>query len=60
MIKFKRLPANILELLTGAVEYLESHPKVVFAYIFGGLAKRRPFPLSDVDIAFLSEIITNS
>lgn len=51
MIKFKKLPANILDLLTDAEEYLESHPKVVFAYLFGSLAKRSPLPLSDVDIA---------
>jgi predicted nucleotidyltransferase len=51
MIKFKKLPANILELLPGAVEYLESHPKVLFSYLFGSLAKGSPLPLSDVDIA---------
>ena len=51
MIKFKKLPANILELLPGAVEYLESHTRVIFAYLFGSLVKRRPLPLSDVDIA---------
>ena len=51
MIKFKKLPANILELLPGAVDYLESHPKVLFSYLFGSLAKGSPLPLSDVDIA---------
>lgn len=51
MIIFKKLPANILELLPGAVEYLESHTRVIFAYLFGSLVKRRPIPLSDVDIA---------
>ena len=51
MIKFKKLPANILELLPGAVEYLEFHPKVLFSYLFGSLAKGNPLPLSDVDIA---------
>ena len=51
MIKFKKLPANILKLLPGAVEYLESHPKVLFSYLFGSLAKGSPLPLSDVDIA---------
>jgi predicted nucleotidyltransferase len=51
MIKFKKLPSNILELIADAVESLESHPRVVFAYLFGSLAKRSPLPLSDVDIA---------
>jgi hypothetical protein len=58
MIKFKKLPANILDLLTDAEEYLESHPRVVFAYLFGSLAKRSPLPLSDVDIAvFLTDTL---
>ena len=51
MIKYQKLPENILELLPGAVNYLESHPKVVFSYVFGSLAKGIPLPLSDVDIA---------
>ncbi len=51
MIRFKKLPENILELLPGAANYLESHPKVLFSYLFGSLAKGRPLPLSDVDIA---------
>ena len=56
MIKFNKLPENILELLPGAVEYLEFHPKILFSYLFGSLAKGGPFPLSDVDIAvYLAE-----
>ena len=51
MIKFERLPDNILQYLPGAADYLESHPKVIFSYLFGSLAKGRPLPLSDVDIA---------
>lgn len=51
MIKAKQLPVNILDLLSGAVDYLETHPEVIFAYLFGGLARHRLFPLSDVDIA---------
>ncbi|MGD2100477.1 MAG: nucleotidyltransferase domain-containing protein [Desulfobacterales bacterium] len=51
MIRAQRLPANILDLLPAALDYLETHPKIIFAYLFGGLAKHRPFPLSDVDIA---------
>ena len=36
--------------------YLQSHPQVVFAYLFGSLAKGKPTPLSDVDMAiFLTD-----
>lgn len=51
MIKIHKIPENILEHLHKAKSYLGSHPKVVFAYLFGGLAKARCSPLSDVDIA---------
>ena len=51
MIKHTKLPEYILQLLPGAVDYLEFHPNVLFAYLFGGLAKGKPQPLSDVDIA---------
>jgi predicted nucleotidyltransferase len=51
MIKYKKLPENIIQLLPGAVDYLESHPRIFFAYLFGGLARGKPQPLSDVDIA---------
>jgi predicted nucleotidyltransferase len=51
MIKFSQLPENILELLPGAEAYLEAHPKTIFAYLFGSLARGIPLPLSDVDIA---------
>ena len=51
MIKNKKLPVNILDLLIDAGDYLEVHPKVIFSYLFGGLAKHQPLPLSDVDIA---------
>ena len=51
MIKYKKLPSDILQLLPDAVDYLESHPGILFAYLFGGLARGKPQPLSDVDIA---------
>ena len=51
MIKYKKLPDNIQRLLPEAEVYLRSHPEVVFAYLFGSLAKGKPTPLSDVDIA---------
>ena len=50
-MKYRRLPENISHLLPDVREYLNKHPKVVFAYLFGGLAQGRVSPLSDVDIA---------
>jgi len=51
MIRYTRLPGNIMDLLPKADAYLESASDVVFAYIFGSLAKGLHQPLSDVDIA---------
>jgi uncharacterized protein len=51
MIRNSPLPSNITELLPKAVEYLRSDEDVVFAYLFGSLAKGKAGPLSDVDIA---------
>jgi predicted nucleotidyltransferase len=51
MIKYQQLPKDILQLLPKAADYLKSHPRVLFAYLFGGLAKGRLQPLSDVDMA---------
>jgi hypothetical protein len=59
MIRFKPLPEDIEQRLPLASEYLRSHPKVVFAYLFGGLARGEHRPLSDVDIAvYLAGIVT--
>ena len=56
MIKYTALPENIERLLPKAEAYLRSKSDVAFAYLFGSLAKGRPKPLSDVDIAvYLSE-----
>ena len=59
MIRYKPLPPDIETRLPLASEYLRSHPKVVFAYLFGGLARGGIRPLSDVDIAvYLAGIAT--
>lgn len=46
------LPENLNRL----IEYLESDPKVVLAFLFGSQAKRKERPDSDADIAvYLNE-----
>lgn len=59
MMKYRKLPENILELLPLAVDYLKVHPKVIFSYLFGSLARRHPLPLSDIDIAVYLKPGTN-
>lgn len=51
MIRYQKLPENILQLLPGAGNCLEAHPMVIFSYLFGSLATQNVSPLSDVDIA---------
>lgn len=51
MIKYKKLPENILKFLPKANYFLENYPKVIFAYLFGSLAKDKITPLSDIDLA---------
>ena len=51
MIKQRALPSDILQRLELLEPLLTSDSRVVFAYIFGGLASGRQRPLSDVDIA---------
>jgi predicted nucleotidyltransferase len=51
MVKYSYLPDTIFQLLPKAISYLESHPQIIFAFLFGSLTQGRAFPLSDVDIA---------
>jgi predicted nucleotidyltransferase len=51
ILRHNKLPNNISELIPDAADYLERRDDVIFAYLFGGLAKGDPKPLSDVDIA---------
>ena len=51
MIRHKKLPANIEDLIPKALTYLQSMPDILFAYLFGSFGKGKHFPLSDVDIA---------
>lgn len=51
MVKFKKLPADIEIRVNKLRDFLKKHSEVIFAYIFGGLAKGKRSFLSDVDIA---------
>ena len=45
-----------MNFLPKAEAYLRENPKIIFAYLFGGLTKGKSLPMSDVDIAvFLSK-----
>ncbi|MBM4053498.1 MAG: nucleotidyltransferase domain-containing protein [Planctomycetes bacterium] len=56
MIKVDTIREDIHKLLPEIRSYLESNPKILFAYLFGSLAQRKQTPLSDVDIAvYLSD-----
>ncbi len=51
MIKFEKLPENIISRISNTAEVLAKEENVLFAYLFGGLARGDATPLSDVDIA---------
>jgi hypothetical protein len=51
MIRHSKLPKDISDRIKYASLYLEKRKDVIFAYLFGGLAKGDAKPLSDVDIA---------
>lgn len=61
MIKTNKIPDDILQRIPKACAYLQSRPDVKFSYLFGGLAKNKKKPLSDVDIAvYLSNLNESS
>ena len=51
MIKFERLPADILSRIPDVRRILLHDNNVIFAYLFGGLTEGKVKPLSDIDIA---------
>lgn len=51
MIKQRPLPSDIAERLERLAARLKQDQRIVFAYLFGGLASGARKPLSDVDIA---------
>jgi hypothetical protein len=59
MIKFERLPADILSRIPHVKRVLLDDENIIFAYLFGGLARGDLKPLSDVDIAVYVKDIGN-
>lgn len=56
MIRHLKLPMDIMDRIQSAASYLKKREDLVFAYLFGGLTKGEPKPLSDVDLAvYLTE-----
>ncbi len=51
MIKFEKIDSDVLLNIPLAKDVLERDANVVFAYLFGGLARGKVTPLSDVDVA---------
>lgn len=51
MIRFKKLPKNIQQKIYLLNDFFMKESNVIFAYLFGGLLRKRQNPLSDVDLA---------
>ena len=51
MIRFRQIPENIHERILLLRDVFGHEPNIVFAYLFGGLLKKKRNPLSDVDLA---------
>jgi predicted nucleotidyltransferase len=51
MIRFKPIPKDIHQKMNPLIDFFKADPHIIFAYIFGGLARERQNPLSDVDLA---------
>jgi hypothetical protein len=51
MIRHKSIPEDIHQKIDSLAGVFLKDSNIVFAYLFGGLLKDRPNPLSDVDVA---------
>jgi predicted nucleotidyltransferase len=51
MIKFEKLPVDILLRIPEVEKFLLQEDNIIFVYLFGGFAKGTVGPLSDIDIA---------
>ncbi len=50
MIRFKKVPEDIFQRMDLLTDFLKEDSKIIFAYLFGSLAKNHRKPLSDVDL----------
>ncbi len=51
MIKFEKIPENILSKIPQLEQCFQKEGQVIFAYLFGSLAQGSQLPLADIDIA---------
>jgi uncharacterized protein len=51
MIRLFPIPHNIQERFDPLVDFFREESNIIFAYLFGGLAKGQFGPLSDIDLA---------
>jgi uncharacterized protein len=51
MIRYKKLPDDILQRMAGLTDFFLKDSKIIFVYLFGGLVRGKAKPLSDVDLA---------
>lgn len=51
MIRFKKIPKDIHKQISLLPDFFRRNPDIVFAYLFGGLARGKKGRLSDVDLA---------
>lgn len=54
-----RLSVKLSEIISKLKENFEKDENIVFAYLFGGLAKNRISPISDIDVAVYLRNIEN-
>jgi predicted nucleotidyltransferase len=50
MMRFKRIPEDIHKQLGLLADLFMENPHIIFAYLFGGMARDKRRPLSDVDL----------
>lgn len=51
MIRYEKIPHDVMKRLETVRRMLESDSNIIFAYLFGGLAREAHGPLADLDIA---------
>lgn len=51
MIRLRKIPEDIHIRIQHLGDFFLKEPNILFAYLFGGLLKKTPGPMSDVDLA---------